>query len=587
MSKSFSKILHFLWLVLIAFTITIFLNVSISEAHRPHDVVTSVEISSDYKQDKTVLIVVRNNLYRSSDGGASWQRITKGLDYTSLSITALESSQQNDGVVFLGTSGDGIYRSSDKGLSWQNASQGLDELVIDHIIVSPTSSKVVLANVSDRLYLTQNSGESWQQVFQSKSPIEALGFSNDGKLVIVANTKEILISGDSGATWQVSDRTASGLPLDSSIVAIESMLGGPVSSMWLATETQGIFETTDQGKTWEKQAIPMANEVVKDLKIISDSQNEPQLFISTATTGVFYWDGQKWQPRTQGLKTDVQAKEMKQPNFTELEFSLDGSVSFLAGFDGLFKSEDQGQQWQDLETLIRATVVAMAVSNDSTVATVDYVGNINISNDGGKTWKIAQRGLEVPWFTRTFESVDPNYDPRRYFDVTFSPNYEQDQTLWASLLWTKVARSQDGGLSWSITSLPKEERGLTIGVSPNFANDRTVYILTQEGNLYQSQNGGQNFKKVGQVPSLKRNSGPSIAISPNFASDRTIYVTGEKGIYKSTDGGKNWEAISENTPIAEAAKMQIAISPDFAEDQTLFVSTRNQGLFKSQDGGKT
>ncbi|MGK7946022.1 MAG: WD40/YVTN/BNR-like repeat-containing protein, partial [Microcystaceae cyanobacterium] len=161
------------------------------------------------------------------------------------------------------------------------------------------------------------------------------------------------------------------------------------------------------------------------------------------------------------------------------------------------------------------------------------------------------------------------------------------QTLWASLLWTKVARSQDGGASWSITSLPKEERGLTIGVSPDFSNDQTVYILTQKGNIYQSQNGGQNFKKVGQIPSLQGNNGPSIAISPNFASDRTIYVTGDQGIYKSTDAGKNWEAISENTLLTEAAKMQIVISPDFAEDQTLFVSTRNQGLFKSQDGGKT
>ncbi|RQH15526.1 hypothetical protein D5R40_24735 [Okeania hirsuta] len=587
MTQSLSRIMKFFRLVLVAFLMAILVNMGISVAHRPHDVVTHVEVSPNYQQDQTVLIVVRNNLYRSSDGGASWQRITKGLDYSSLFITDLELSQQNDGLAFLGTLGDGIYRSSDKGLTWQNTSEGLDELAIDHIIVSPTSSKIVLASISDRLYLTQNSGESWQQVFQSKSPIDTLGFSNDGKLVIATNTNELLVSRDSGATWQASDRAASGLPLDSPIVAIESMPGGAVGSMSLATETQGIFQTTDQGKTWTKQAIPIANELVQDLKIIPGSQNAPQLFVSTANTGLFYWDGQEWQPRTQGLIIDPQAKGMKQPSFTELEFSTDGSVSFLAGFDGLFKSEDQGQKWQDLETILRSTVVAMAVSNNSTVATVDYVGNINISSDGGKTWKIAQRGLQEPWFTRKWESLPPNYDPRRYFDVAFSPNYDRDQTLWASFLWTKVARSQDGGISWSIASMPKEERGLTIGVSPDFSNDRTVYILAQKGNVYRSQNGGKDFSKVGQVPSLQGNNGPSIAISPNFASDNTLYVTGEKGIYKSTDGGKNWEAISENTDLEKAIKMQIVISPDFARDQTLFVSTRSRGLFESRNGGKT
>ncbi|GGA51142.1 YCF48-related protein [Okeania sp. KiyG1] len=587
MTQSLSRITQFVRLVLVAFLMAILVNMGISVAHRPHDVVTHVEVSPNYQQDQTVLIVVRNNLYRSSDGGVSWQRITKGLDYSSLFITDLELSQQNDGFAFLGTLGDGIYRSSDKGLTWQNTSKGLDELTIDHIIVSPTSSKIVLASISDRLYLTQNSGDSWQQVFQSKNPIEALGFSNDGKLVIAANTKELLVSRDSGATWQASDRSASGLPLDSPIVAIEPMLGGPVGSMWLGTETQGIFQTTDQSKTWTKQVTPIANELIKDIKIIPDSQNEPQLFVSTANTGLFYWDGQEWQGKTQGLIIDPQAEDMKQPSFTELEFSTDGSVSFLAGFDGLFKSEDRGENWQDLETILRSTVVAMAVSNDSTLVTVDYVGHINISSDGGQTWKIAERGLQEPWFTRKWESLPPNYDPRRYFDVAFSPNYDRDQTIWASLLWTKVARSQDGGISWSITSMPKEERGLTIGVSPDFSNDKTVYILAQKGNVYRSQNGGKDYQKVGEVPSLQGNTGPSIALSPNFASDRTIYVTGEKGIYKSTDAGKNWEAISENTALAEAGKMQIVISPGFAQDQTLFVSTRGRGLFQSQDGGKT
>ncbi|MGB3509383.1 MAG: glycosyltransferase family 39 protein [Microcoleaceae cyanobacterium] len=583
--------MRFVRLILIAVVIALLVRMGISVApsyaHRPHDVVTQIEVSPNYKQDQTVLIVVRGNLYRSSNGGTSWQRITQGLDNSS-SIADLELSQQNDDLAFLGTTGDGIYRSSDKGFTWEKISADLDEVAIQQIVVSPASSKIVLAvSMSNVLYLTRNAGNSWQKVLESDRPIEALSFSDNGQLAVAVNQKQLLISGDGGETWQVSDRVKSGLPLDSPVVAIESTIGDSLASMLLATETQGIFQTSNQGKTWTQLTDPIANEIVEAFKILPDSQNNIQLFVSTANTGLFYWDGQKWESRTEGLKTDGQAQKMKQANFTELEFSPDGSVSFLGGFDGLFKSEDRGKKWQDIETLARGTVVALGVWNDSTLATVDYVGNINISNDGGKTWKVSQNGLEVPWFTGNFNKVKPNDDPRRYFDITFSPNYETDKTLWATLLWTKVARSEDGGISWSVLPLPREERGLTIVASPDFSNDRTVYIATQRGNIYISQNGGKNFELIGQVPSLRGNYGSSIAISPNFASDRTLYVTGDRGIYKSTDVGKNWEGITENTALAKAGKMQIVISPDFANDGTLFVTTNNQGLFQSLDGGKT
>lgn len=559
-------------------------------AHRPHDVVTQVELSPNYQQDRTVLIVVRGNLYRSSNGGGSWQRITRGLNSPS-SLTDLELSLQNDALAFLGTNGDGVYRSLDKGLSWQNVSNGLDELAIQQLAVSPASSEIVLAaSQSGRVYLTQNAGESWQQVVRSDTPIEAVSFSRNGQFAIAVNESQLLISGNRGETWQFSDRAASGLPLGSPVVAVQSDRSGEL--IWLATQTEGIFQTSDQGKTWTKLASSIPEERVEDLTILlPSSTTDTPLFVSTANTGLFYWNGQEWQPRTQGLKTDAQAKQMKQPNFTDLEFSPDGSVSFLAGFDGLFKSEDRGQQWQDLETLARGTIVALAISgryaNDSTLATVDYVGDIHISNDGGKTWKASREGLELPMFTRSFQPVNANDDPRRYFDLAFSPNYEADETLWATLLWTKLARSQDAGTSWSITALPKEQRGLTIVASPDFANDRTVYIATQQGHIYQSQDGGKAFERIGQVPSLQGNYGPSIAISPNFPRDRTLFVTGDQGIYNSTDAGKTWKPIAENTALAEAGKMQIAISPSFGRDRTLFVSTSNQGLFRSRDGGET
>lgn len=70
------KLSSFLLLILTFFLF----DVSTVFAHTPHDVISKLEISSSYEQDKTLLIIVRNNLLRSEDGGYSWKRIVKGLD---------------------------------------------------------------------------------------------------------------------------------------------------------------------------------------------------------------------------------------------------------------------------------------------------------------------------------------------------------------------------------------------------------------------------------------------------------------------------------------------------------------------------
>jgi photosystem II stability/assembly factor-like uncharacterized protein len=560
-------------------------------AHRPHDVVTQVEISPNYDQDQTVLIIVRGNLYRSNNGGLAWQRIVQGLE-TSAPLTDLEVGQQEGQFVLLSTEGDGIYRSLDQGLSWQHSSNGLTELEIVSLAIAPGSSTVALAaSQSGGIYRTDDGGDSWQQVLPGDEFIEAMGFSNNGEVAIAATARQILLSEDGGITWQTEARSASGLPLESPIMAIRTLENEKPNWLWLATRTNGIFQTSDRGQTWVQAVEPVVEEEIEDMQIQGNSQGEPQFFVSTAETGLFVWDGNVWQPRVQGLETDPQAQEFDDPNFTKLRLVATDQTSFLAGFDGLFRSENLGIQWQAIETLARGSIVALAVSdnyaNDSTLAAVDYVGSIYISRDGGKSWEAQQNGLEMPYFTGNFRFVRPNYDPRRYFDVAISPDYSADEVLWATLLWTKLPFTQDDGTSWSITALPKEQRGLTIAASPNFARDELVYVLTQSGKVYQSNNRGRSFKEISQVPALQGNYGPSIAISPNFMNDQTLYVTGQEGIYKSIDQGKTWSSMTENIELAEAGQMQIAMSPNFAQDNTLFVVTNNKGLFISKNSGKS
>lgn len=115
-------------------------------AHTPHDVISKLEISLSYEQDKTLLIIVRNNLLRSEDGGYSWKRIVKGLDNRHLLSSLIISSNYSNKFLFLSLDGDGIYKSQNKGHSWfkvnnvGNLNIGILSISADYI-----NDKIVLA----------------------------------------------------------------------------------------------------------------------------------------------------------------------------------------------------------------------------------------------------------------------------------------------------------------------------------------------------------------------------------------------------------------------------------------------------------
>ncbi|TAF50232.1 MAG: hypothetical protein EAZ61_13015 [Oscillatoriales cyanobacterium] len=554
-----------------------------AEAHRPHDVVTQIETSHNYKTNQTVFILVRGNLFRSADGGNSWQRLVSGLDIESveslsgLAIASKGKTSQDE--IFLTSNHEGIFRSQDTGNSWTKFNTGLKSSEIQHIEAAPGTDRLVLASdFQGQVYQLSANDESWEIVLTiPDGEIVAIDISVITEPFNVVSTKD-------GRLWIAKGKTNNWIQ--------KSVQGELNPEEFLNTvEVFNDKSGCDEGQSWKALGNVLDGAIV-DLEIANLAQTKmPSVLASTNKQGLFILtESGHWQAQQSGLKTDPQAKEMKEPNFGKLEISADGQTFFIAGFDGLFRSQNQGQSWDSLETLARNTIVSLALSpnyvNDSTLAVASYVGLLYISQDGGKTWKITNRGLEIPRFTRKFDVVEPNYDPRRFFDIQFSPTYSRDQTIIASTLWSKLARTDNAGHSWTLLSIPKEIRGLTLALSPDYENDQTFFVSSQDKKIYSSENGGQDFTVVGERPPFKGNYGSSLVLSPNFKTDQTLFTSGEFGIYKSQDSGKTWEAITRNTPIETLGDLQIAVSPDYVRDRTLLVGS-NAGLFQSTDAGTT
>ena len=569
------------------------LNLQAPLAHRPHDVIEKVELSPNYASDRTLFIVVRGNIFKSNDGGETWQRLVKGLD-NKFYLSYLAMSPQSENILFSASRDEGIYKSQDGGNSWTKVNNGLGTLNIDLIVVSPSSSEFVLAAGKENgLYKTDNGGQSWKQIVKDNK-ITAIAFSPKGndKIVIGDNQGILYISNNQGEEWkQTASFNSSG--------AITSLAFSPNfnsdKTFWVGTEKEGIFQTVDGGISLTKANQGLLDKSIIDLTISSQDNQNFTIWASTWHEGLFISQdrGKTWQKKSQGLTKEPQADQMKVPHFRDVVisngFNLDKTI-FMGGFNGLFKSTDGGDSWQEIDSLSRGTVVGIAISpnyeNDSTIALVTYVGSIYLSNDKGVTWKGINNGLEIPRFTGDFQEVEINQDPRRFYDVAFSSNFGSDNILLATTLWTKFLQSNNGGNYWNIIPLSKTVRGITIAVSPNFATDQTVYLANQQGLIYKSTDGGQKFSLIAQKEPTFGNDSPSIVISPDFADDRTLYASGGKGgIYKSVDGGKTWQLTNEGSDLIGRIALQLAISPNYKVDRTVFVGTY-KGLFATRDGGQ-
>ena len=183
----------------------------------------------------------------------------------------------------------------------------------------------------------------------------------------------------------------------------------------------------------------------------------------------------------------------------------DGLV-LLGGAGGVIRrSTDAGASWTEIRTVADGLLIAILIDGDRAFAAGDHA--LLRSLDAGATWK----------------RVDA---PR--------VNYE-DLAMRGSIVIAVggaglVARSTDGGESWSSEWLPAE--AMLTGVA--FADDRTVVIATSDGTLLRSTDAGATWHEVGS-PALSNLTGIA------FGEDGHGVAVGFWGeAIRTTDEGATW-----------------------------------------------
>ncbi|PSJ15807.1 WD40/YVTN/BNR-like repeat-containing protein, partial [Nitrosomonas supralitoralis] len=335
-------------------------------------------------------------------------------------------------------------------------------------------------------------------------------------------------------------------------------------TVFATTKGDGIYRSLDQGNTWELFNTGLFNLRVNKLTIAKLGNNDYVLFLNTLN-GQLYRRSKTdaaW-TRVQNTSAGIQRVAVSS------SFTTDQTAISVSKNGTLQKSTDGGFTWSSLGNPTGSTVYDIAISGGNPKEVFLATDNgIFYSNNTGTT----------------FTSKPANLPLEAINNVSLSPNYLVDRTVFCTSLTNAVYKSINGGNSWTLHVSGAKVTGQTnpvnefseLQVSNTFLIDQAVFLSAYDG-FFISKDGGITWSQK----QTRKNLLTALALSPNFIDDQSViaatYFGG--GLYLSSDRGTTWTIDRTGWPVPKSIDLPMsAFDVDFAKNQAgppTLVATRN------------
>ncbi|MCI0445711.1 sialidase [bacterium] len=548
-----------------------------------------VKILIDPKDGNTVYACVPGKLwsdsadrglYKTTDGGKTWNLILKGSNL-STGCSGLSMDPQNSSALFAGLwdfrrkgwtfrsggdgpdapSGSGLFRSTDGGKTWKELEAGKNGLPPKpygriEVEIAPSNSKIVYAfieGIDSALYRSDDGGTTWEQ--RDKSQMMVWRPFYFAKLIVDPKNPDrvfktdlfLIVSEDGGKSFS---NTGGGSHGDWHDLWIDPdntkhLIGGDDGGLWISN---------DGGNRWLMgENLPVAQFYHVDI----DDQDPYQVYggLQDNTN----WIGDSEYP---GGVTVSQWESV---------LGGDGFYAFSDPADPNYVyAETQGGE---IARYNRKTHDARNIK-----PTPGYKEKLRFNwntpmalspNEKGTLYIGAQFLFRTRDHGQTWERISP--------DLTTNDPEKQKQ-------------EQSGGITVDNSSAETHTTIYSISESPK--NGKLIWIGTDDGNVQLTQDGGKTWNNVvGNIKGLPPASWVSHVEASQF-NEATAYATFDRHtfgdmnayVYKTTDFGKTWSRIAG--PEQGLRGYAHVVKEDAVKPDLLFVGTE-LGLWITNNGGKT
>lgn len=475
-----------------------------------------------------------SGLYKSTDGGETWSKLTNGLPKSNMGKIGLAISPQQPDVVYAAIELDrttgGVFRSADAGASWKKMSNAVSGGTGPHyyqeLYASPHQfDRLYLMDV--RIQVSEDGGRTFNQLKESDkhSDNHALAFRpDDPNYLLVGTDAGIYESHDLADNW----RYIKNLPLTQFYkVAVNN--AEPFYHVFGGTQDNG--SAGGPSATDERQGIRNAHWYKTLGADGHQSATDPEY------NNIIYAETQQGGLHRIDLVTGEQVYIQPQPASDQGEpferFNWDAPIlvsphqpsRIYFASHRVWKSEDRGDSWTPIsgdltrnEERLSLPIMGRtqswdnawdvnAMSNYNTITSLAesplkagliYAGtddgHLQVTKDGGANWtKITTSAMGLP--DRAFiNDVKADLFEEGTVYVAADNHKEGDYTPY-------LMKSTDYGATWSsiVSNLPDGK--LVWRMVQDFVKSDLLFAAVEDG-IYVSLNGGDYWQKLAGSPTI-------------------------------------------------------------------------------------
>lgn len=492
-------------------------------------------------------------LYKSTDAGATWNKLKAGLPTTDLGRIGLAISPVDSNVIYATVEAadrkGGVFRSNDRGGSWERRNEfDSAAMYYSRIVADPKNvDRIYVMNVF--LMVSDDGGKTLRRLGEKSKHVDNHEIwidTNDNNHYLVGCDGGVYESYDRGANWEFKSNlpitqfyditTDNASPFYNVYGGTQDnfSFGGPASTRSVSGIVNSDWFVTNGGDGFHSRVDP----------------EDPNTIYATLQNGVLV----RFDKRT-GERMGIQP----QPGRGEEPFRwnwdspllisphLHTRIYFAA--DKLFRSDDRGDTWQ-----VISGQLSRGLDRDKLPVM-------------GKVWSM--------------DAVAKNQSTAFFGNASaLSESPKKEGLIYVGTDDGLIQVTEDGGKNWrKIETFPGvAEMSYVSRIVASNHDAGTVYAALENRQnadfkpyLLKSTNAGRTWTSI--VGNLPKNQ-PVWAIAEDHVNPNLLFVGTEFGLFFSIDGGQKWIQLKGGLPTIQVRDLNIQ-----KRENDLVVGTFGRGIY--------